>query len=371
MSIQQETKRPVILAKKDDKDAIELTRIDSNESGNRSALDKPKILLKLKDEKPTKTPQQISIAARPTEALTNELKSNNSSQKSIITIASSASLKDTKDIPLVNGPEVVAAQHVLAMKEPVPLITSNYQINNLAFDHIMETNTAFFVVGVVGPQSVGKSTILNILGSKHAQSVNWVDFILSPDGAIFKTRTSEQALSNAPVTEGIEMFITKDRTILLDCSPVLCNQHKQEITLSEIDDLKMIMFLLNVCHKLIVVEDGTDLNLSLIRLIQCAAKMKQDYDRDAADSYSPNVIFVKNMCSNRDYLESRQDDINSMYKHLFKKNPLKIGVDIYFDNRIRDADTLKNRRVNIVYIPLVDPNGKFYPDYNALRNHIE
>lgn len=362
MSTQQESKRPVILAKKDDKDAIERTRIDSNESTNRSAIGKPKILLKLKDEKTTKTPQQISIVARPTDALANESKTNNSSQKSIITLASapSTSQKDMKDISLVNGPETVASQNVLAMKEPITLITGHYQINNLAFDHIMETNTAFFVVGVIGPQGVGKSTILNILGSKNAQSINWADFILSPSpgGATFKTRAPENALSTVSVTEGIEMFITKDRTILLDCSPVLCNQHKQEITLSEIDDLKMIMFLLNVCHKLIVVEDGTDINLSLIRLIQCAEKMKQDYDREGNDFYSPNVIFVKNMCSNRDYLESRQDDINSMYKHLFKNSALKIGVDIYFDSSIRDADSLKNRRINIVYIPLVDPNGK-------------
>lgn len=351
----------MILAKKDDKDAIEVNRVDSNDIGHRSTIEKPKILLKLKDEKITKLPQQISIVARPPEALATDFRSSNLLQKSsvAISVAQSTSQKDIKDSSLANGPDTMVSHSVLAMKEPILLITENYQINSLAFDHIMETNTVFFVVGVIGPQGVGKSTILNILGSKNTQSQYSMDSMLSAINPIFKTRASEHGLSNGPTTEGIEMFITNDRTILLDCSPVLYNQHRKEITLSELGDLKMIIFLLNVCHKLIVVEDGTDLNLNLIRLIQCAEKMKLDYDRDVNDSYSPNIIFVKNMCSNREYLNTRQDDINSMYKYIFKNSTLKIGMDFYFDKNIRDAATLKNRKVNIIYIPMVDPNGNF------------
>lgn len=46
----------------------------------------------------------------------------------------------------------------------------------------------------------------------------------------------------------IRMHITKDRIILLDSAPVLSNRGKKDYVLSELDDIRRIIFLLSVCN---------------------------------------------------------------------------------------------------------------------------
>lgn len=321
-------------------------------------------MLKPKEKEPTivvQAPVQISIAARPIENSNSDLKSASLSQKTTILSGSSGSSilqKESKDVtPSVS--EQTLAKTTVTMKRSVPIISDYYQINSQGFDYLIESNTAFFVVGVIGPQGVGKSTILNILGSSNLQTQSAEEAFLDHDNAIFKTRGSKQHIfSSMPATEGIQMFITRDRTILLDCSPLLCNPYKKDLILNEIDDLKMVMFMLSVCHTVIAVEESGAINLPLLRLIQCAEKMKLDYDRDPSDLYSPNVIFVKNKCNNRDFLGANRDRVNILYKEMFKESKLKIGTDIYFDGGISDTKSLKRRRINMVHLPFVDQNSE-------------
>lgn len=323
--------------------------------------DKPKILLKSKEEKPQQVPVQISIASRPIADRENvaaqDPKSfSSTTHKSIAsassTVSSTQSSQEAKDSP--------SSEATLApMKRPATIITDYYQINNQALDYVIETNAAFFVVGIIGTQGVGKSSVLNLLGAKRLSTDNIEELLVNPANPIFKARTTNETIfSNMPVTEGVQMYITSDRTILLDCSPVLCNPYKKDIVLNEIDDLKLLMFLLTVCHTLIVVEEGTSLNLPLIRLIESAEKMKLDYDREPNDFYTPNVLFVKNKCTNPDFLAGKRDKVDQLYKYLFKHSKLKIGTDIYFDSSITNAKSLKNRKVNVVYLPLIDTTRK-------------
>lgn len=326
--------------------------------GNRTMQDKPKILLKSKEEKPQQVPVQISIASRPIADRENVAAADPKIQKSITSTNATSSTQSSQD-----AKDAEAA--LVTMKRPVTIITDYYQINNQALEYMNETNAAFFVVGVIGTQGVGKSTILNILGAKQLNVDNIEEMLAQPTNSIFKMRNSNEAtFSNMPVTEGVQMYITKDRTILLDCSPVFCNPYKKDIVLNEIDDLKMMMFLLTVCQTLIVVEEGTSLNLSLIRLIQNAEKMKLDYDREPNDFYTPNLLFVKNKCTNRDFLASKKASVNLLYKYLFKNSKLKIGTDIYFDSSVTNAKSLKNRKANVVYLPLIDTTRKLFSKYS-------
>lgn len=338
-----------------------------NDRGDKSLQDPPKILQKPREEKPASVPVQISIAPRPVDITANDTKSASSTQKFPSTSTSTQSTsKESKD---TTANEVRGS---FVMHNPTSLISDYYQINNQAFDHIIETNAAFFVVGVIGAQGVGKSTILNLVGSTHSQQQSWPGAIVNPVNPIFRTRQSAQAhFSNMPVTEGIEIFITADRTILLDCSPVICNPYKKDLIMNEIDDLKTTMFLLTVCHTLIVVDEGSSLNLPLIRLIQCAEKMKLDYDRNStSEPFSPNILFVKNKCRNNSFLNSKQDELNAMYKYLFKDSKLKIDTDIHFDGAITDAKSLRKRKVNVVYIPTIDPEGRLSRDGIIIRRNL-
>lgn len=337
-------------------------------------LDKPKILLKPKEEKPQPVPVQISIASRPVadrdNAASQDPKSfSSTTQKSLTAASTVSSSQEAKD-----GPTSEAT--LAPMKRPATIITDYYQVNNQALDYVIETNAAFFVVGIIGTQGVGKSTILNLLGAKRWNRDNIEELLVNPANPIFKARTTHETIfSNMPVTEGVQMYITSDRTILLDCSPVLCNPYKKDIVINEIDDMKLLMFLLTVCHTLIVVEEGTSLNLPLIRLIQSAEKMKLDYDRETNDFYTPNVVFVKNKCINSDFLAGKRDNVDLLYKYLFKHSKLKIGTDIYFDSSITDAKSLKNRKVNVVYLPLIDTTRKLLymsiPHSNRILNKLK
>lgn len=347
----QEPKRPIILAKKEETQDI---------SNKHQLNDKPKILLKTKEREIVApvAPVQISIASRPID--TSICDGANSSGKFISSkqsIATVATPKDAKD-QHTGGHSNVEQSHVPAMKIPIPIISDHYQIMSQGFEHLIETNADFFVVGIIGTQGSGKSSILNLLidevpGNRHDNAEN----LFTTQNGVFKTRYSkEYVFSNMPATEGIQMFITRDRTILLDCSPVLSNPYKKDCILSELDDLKMLIFLLSVCHLLIVVND-TGVNINYLRLIQNAENMKMDNDQN--EKYSPNILFFKNKCVNKDFLPEQKEGLSNLYREVFKDSKLRLNLNNY----LRTPTALNKsaeQPLNIFHFPMIDSRSKFF-----------
>lgn len=224
LSNYQESRRPTILAKKDEEKVTDR---------------QPKILLKSKDKDPppqqtVSTPVQIKIADR----------EKPSSQGWPGKTMQSRELA----VPVVSEPPPVI--QVPKMSRPVDLITPNMTVNTQAFEFLHENNSIFTVVGVIGMRSCGKSTILNLLGPMDDDSIE--EKIFNSKEGIFPIK--DYATLNSQL-EGIQMYITKDRMILLDCSPVLANLQKKDCILSEIDDLKLIMLLFSICHLVIIVQE--------------------------------------------------------------------------------------------------------------------
>lgn len=326
--------------------------------------DKPKIILKTKEREtiaPT-TPVQISIASRPIDASISD--GTNSSGKSMptkLTIhqTTTTAPKDAKESHTGANYSNVEQSHVPTMKKPMPIISDHYQIVSQGFEHLIETNADFYVVGIVGTQASGKSSILNLLIDETQHSANNVadNNLFTAQNGVFKTRCSmEYIFSNMPATEGIQMFITRDRTILLDCSPVLSNPYKKDCILNELDDLKMLIFLLSVCHLLIVVNDN-GININYLRLIQCAENMKMNIDQN--EKYSPNILFFKNKCANRDFLPEQKASLSSLYREVFKDCKLQMYANNYSqmsDGAIESTEP----PLNIFHFPLIDPKSKFY-----------
>lgn len=305
------------------------------------------------------TPVQISIASRPTDPSSSD--GANNGGKLIATkqaTAAAATPKDAKE-QHTGGNHLNAEQmHVPAMRKPLPIISDHYQIVSQGFEHLIETNADFFVVGIIGTQGSGKSSILNLLIDEAQGNGNDVaDNLFTAQNGVFKTRCSkEYVFSNMPATEGIQMFITRDRTILLDCSPVLCNPYKKDFILNELDDLKMLIFLLSVCHLLIVVNDS-GININYLRLIQCAENMKMDID--PSEKYSPNILFFKNKCGNKDFQAEQKECTSNLYREVFKDSKLKM----YSSNYTQLSDgAIKStvQPLNIFHFPLIDSKSKFY-----------
>lgn len=337
----QEPKRTILLAKKDETQENSF-KLHSN--------DKPKILLKTKEREPAvpAVPVQISIASRPIDTTSGDGINKLVTKPSVLSATVSAVPKDAKEQS--NAEQL----HVPIMKKSLPIISDHYQIVSQGFDHLIETNADFFVVGIIGTQSSGKSSILNLLiDDVQSDGHNVADNLFTNQNGVFKTRCSKDFIfSNMPATEGIQMFITRDRTILLDCSPVLCNPYKKDCILNELDDLKMLIFLLSVCHLLIVVNDN-GININYLRLIQCAENMKMDADQN--DMYSPNILFFNNKCTNKDFLSEQKNRVSNLYREMFKDSNLRM----YANNYSTRPDANKTASLNIFHFPMIDRKSEF------------
>lgn len=308
------------------------------------ANDKPKILLKTntRREPIAPAPVQISIATRPVDPSNN---SDANTSRSFTIKQPTIASKDGKDPHSASSAKANADQpRVTRMKRPMAIISDHYQIISNGFDHLVETNSDFFVVGIIGTQGCGKSSILNLLlDDAPADGTHGASNPLKLANEVFKTRTTkEYTFSSMPATEGIQMFISRDRTIFLDCSAVLCNPYKKDCILNELDDLKMLIFLLSVCHQLIVVSDN-GLNMNYLRLIQCAENMKMDADPN--EKYLPNILFFRNKCSTADFLPEKKERVCALYREFFKESKLRIHGH-------------HSAELNIFYFPQVDSHGK-------------
>lgn len=271
--------------------------------------EQPKLLTKPKCDT---QPVPITIAAR--EGSENSHLSSSPTHKNVTL---------TKEL-LAPTPVVdQSVQKTLKLLQPIDIITNHYHLNTTALSYLNDVNDKFFVVGIIGGQGTGKSTFLNLLCPK-VKDVDLKLFHFKDKKGIFRTNPKDQSFSATPTTEGIQMYITEDRTILLDCSPVLCNPYmKKESVQSEIDDLKMTIFLMSVCHLLIVVQDEI-VNLNLLRLISCAEMMKPNLDKETTEEYYPHVMFVKNMADSRDFSLDAKSQVDMLYKKLFQLSKLKI-----------------------------------------------
>lgn len=57
------------------------------------------------------------------------------------------------------------------MKKPVKLIDNYMEFNTQALDYLIENQNDFLVVGVLGSQGVGKSTILNLIAHSNVHNL--------------------------------------------------------------------------------------------------------------------------------------------------------------------------------------------------------
>lgn len=322
-----------MLAKKEDKDE------DHSAPDHPSKPEQPKLLTKPKCE--TTQPVPITIAAR--EGSENSHLASSPTQKSVSV---------NKELL---APTVVdqLAQKVLKLLQPIDIITNHYHLNTTALGYLNDANDNFFVVGIIGAQGTGKSTFLNLLCSK-IKDVDLQQFYFKQKNGIFRTHPKDQSFTATPTTEGIQMYITSNRTILLDCSPVLCNPYmKKDSVQSEIDDLKMLIFLMSVCHLLIVVQDEL-VNLNLLRLIQCAEMMKPNLDKETTEEYYPHVMFIKNMADSRDFSVDAKSEVDAMYKKFFQLSKLKI----YPGNMVIGQDK-PAKSINYFVFPEIDMKREY------------
>lgn len=238
---------------------------------------------------------------------------------------------------------------VYQMTRPATVISSTGMINGGAKKLLMKSNTDFLVVGVMGTQGVGKSTILNLLANEDLD-FDYFNRIFVEEDSVFPTKLKLNKCSARSRTESTHMFITSDRMILLDTPPVLSNAYKKDMTNNELEDLGSIIGLLSVCHLLIVVQDDY-FNLSFLNLLRFAELMKPSQDvKPFLHDYFPNILFVKNRAKRLDFTPASKLCQEQMFKAFFKDSQLRIFKGQTTENHAMQLQQLQlqNRKKNRV-----------------------
>lgn len=248
------------------------------------------------------------------------------------------------------------------MTRPATVISSTGAINASTRKLLMKGNTDFLVVGVVGTQGVGKSTIMNLLANDDINYDYYTKLFVEED-SFFPTKLKPHKCSARSRTESTHMFITGDRLILLDSPPVMCNSYRKDMTTNELDDLRQVISFLSVCHLLIVVQDDY-FNMNFIRLLQFAEIMKPSHDnKPFVSNYFPNVLFVKNRAKRQDFTTNQKERMDRMLRALFRDSQLRIykGQTAEQQKQKRTRPTEGERQINTFLLPEVD--GKIYDLY--------
>ncbi|CAH8648513.1 unnamed protein product [Schistosoma guineensis] len=175
------------------------------------------------------------------------------------------------------------------MQVPIKLIDEQLRFVNLAtVQDLFVDNSGFLVVGAIGLQGSGKSSVLNILANCISDGCGVFD-------GPFNIQTLKDVVTNSPCTAGINLYITQDRVILLDAQPILSfaltNYHTHLVATglsfltgpgnwnmdiwAGMASMQIVAFLINVCHVVLVVSDNlTTASTQLHRLIDRAIGLK-------------------------------------------------------------------------------------------------
>lgn len=262
-----------------------------------------------------------------------------------------------------------------AAPQLVKLLDENLQWNDTALEILLD-QTDFLVVGIIGPQGVGKSTVLSILagGGPFSRS------------CLFPVQSRQVQEDGTYQTCGIDMAVTQERVILLDTQPLLSAalldhliHHDRNIppeytspeNYNEIQSIQIVTFLLTVCHVILVVQDWfTDINI--IRLLKTAEMLKPSSashathessglgSPDDSDEHYPNIVFLYNKATREDFHHDNLSSMHCVTSTLFQHSRLKLqsGISLLSSSLMPYRTLLTScDDMNIYLVPLYQPHA--------------
>lgn len=196
-------------------------------------------------------------------------------------------------------------------------------------------------------------------------------------------------------TDGIDMYITPERAILLDTEPVLCwtvlerlsrNESLHADLSLEIESLYNVIFLMSVCNVVLFATDGPEIDMDLLRLVQRAEMLKfciPDFPLLTGQQdmqYYPDIVFVCNMCRSDQFTWKRFVDLQVILESFFKESQLKtqgenisswlciVYIDIETLGLVNMGNVLPlykyNQAKNLFFLP--DQNEESVESFNVL-----
>ncbi|XP_052242507.1 nonsense-mediated mRNA decay factor SMG9-like isoform X2 [Dreissena polymorpha] len=321
----------IILAKHEDRDSPAVSQTSSNRDSTSTSPapssqlpEKPVMVLKSRDEGSRTLTSTSAITNIPAGTMQGETPPQTTFLQRTIESTSKLSLP-------------------LELSRCVKLIDDQSQWCEQASECLLE-QTDFLVVGVVGLQGSGKSTVLSLLaGNTEADPLR---------NYIFPAQTREVREECGHMTNGIDIHVTSQRVIFLDTQPLLSasvldqliNNDKKippEFTTSEnfaeIQCLQHVMFLLTVCNVILVVQDWfTD--TALLDFLKTAEMLKpstppspgHDGTSTADDQpdFFPHVVFLQNKAKREDFTVENFTAMQKTLSTVLGNSKLKMKGDV-------------------------------------------
>lgn len=304
------------------------------------ALEKPIVLMKAREEgKPSPTPESASLP--PTAATAKIEKEGQRPTQPVYQIqnrgmgAAAANASGNVD-PVVGQAKLLPPQK---MKHSIKLVDEYMNWCDSAIEFLLD-QTDVLVVGILGFQGTGKSTMMSLLSSN------------SPDddqrSYVFRMQSQEVRERAGNQTSGIDFFISQERIIFLDTQPILSPaildhlinndrklppEYNLPHTYVEMQSLQIAAFLFTVCHLVIVVQDWfTDFNL--YRFLQTAEMLKPSTPSPSHESsgssggdegieYYPHIVFLQNKAGREDFCARTLKQMNMVVDKLMLHSHLR------------------------------------------------
>ncbi|XP_061919183.1 nonsense-mediated mRNA decay factor SMG9 isoform X1 [Entelurus aequoreus] len=302
-------------------------------------LEKPIMLMKARDDgvKPVTPPE-----ATPQPSGTGPSKVEREGQRptqpvyQIQNRGMNASASSSAVDPLVGQSKLLPPEK---MKHSIKLVDEQMNWCDSAMEYLRD-QTDMLVVGVIGLQGSGKSTVMSLLSANTPEE--------DQRGYVFRAQTQEMKERGGNQSTGIDFFITQERVIFLDTQPILSPsildhfinndrklppEYNLPYTYVEMQSLQITAFLFTVCHVVIVVQDWfTDLNL--YRFLQSAEMLKPSTPSASHDStgssgnddgaeYYPHIVFLQNKSRREDFCPKNIKDMHMVVDKLMAHSHLK------------------------------------------------
>lgn len=215
----------------------------------------------------------------------------------------------------------------------IKFMDENMQLCENSIDFLYDQQD-FLVIGCLGAQGVGKSTIMSLLTSRYSSNM-------------FQVQDLSHYESSTNCTTGIDFFVTKNRIIYLDTQPILSGFAIDSASFDqkkgapdfvnsdsnlELQSLQFAAFLFSVCHVIIFVQDWF-VDPNLVRFLQTAEMLKPSsttiIDQDYVEYY-PHIVFLHNKAELQDFMPAVIDEMKDFYNKIFSSSRLQThsGIDM-------------------------------------------
>ncbi|CAG9762574.1 unnamed protein product [Ceutorhynchus assimilis] len=303
------------------------------------------------------------------------------------------------------------------MKKSIKLIEDGI-MNTEHVQEYLQENSDFIVVAVVGTQHTGKSAILNLLTHEkitdsikknifHSNFESKEDFedtitllqrveeSQEDSSNIFKVHDLEDTVDCTNTTQGIDIYVSSNRVIFLDCQPFiavsplydLINSENKRTNLvndfiplensGEIQGLQYTAFLMSVCHILLLVQDWR-FDCNVVRFLQSAEMLKPTKSNPEDDclEHFPHLIMIQNRAQMADFTPKEFKILQKTYDALLKKTKLQFHTNLGIGSgRIMKTLSPENcgNPVNLFLIPeeQIDSDDVIYWGHPPLEDLIK